>query len=186
MDQLSEKQIVATLLVAQDRLPNKQIADRCGISERTLDNWKTKPLFKRAVEDHLNAWMQQIHRKGIADRRRRIFQLNERWRKAQAIVQACAKDPEMRALPGGATGFIRKRIRAIPIGNQEFDQVTEFFFDAKLYQSLARIEEQAARELGQWDQKQERTIRRLSDLSREETDALLVDIHKTYGIPLPA
>jgi len=90
---LTGQQLEATLLVAQDKLTNKKIAEKLGIAERTLDYWKADPEFKRAVQDHLEAWMANLYAKGIADRRRRVFQLNDRWRRAQSIVQARARDP---------------------------------------------------------------------------------------------
>ena len=183
---MSEQKHLASLLVAQDKLTNKEIAEKVGIAPRTLDNWKCEPEFKEAVQAHLNAWMERIQNKGIADKRRRVFQLNERWRKAQAIVEACAKDPELRKLPGGKTGFVRKRVRAIPVGQGEYSEIEEFFFDAKLFMSLLRIEEQAARELGQWDEKKpDRKILRLSDLTPDEVQSLMADMEKRFGGILP-
>jgi len=63
--------------------------------------------------------------------------------------------------------------------------VPEGTFDAALFRELAAIEEQAARELGQWEQQQERKIRRLSDLTPDEVEAVMADIQKTYGIAAP-
>ena len=183
--ELSEQKIKAALLVAQGHLSNQQIAQRLEMGERTLDGWKKEPEFKRLVSDHLNAWLVEIHHKGIADRRRRIFQLNLRWRKAQAIAEARAKDPAIRRLPGGATGFIVRRLRSIRRGDGQFAVIEEGQFDSALFRDLLAIEQQAARELGQWDAAEQRTIRRLSDLSREEIEALILDLSKAHGIPGP-
>jgi hypothetical protein len=182
---LNEKKHLASLLVAQDRLSNKEMAAKLGVAVRTLDNWKTDPEFKAAVEAHLQAWMAKVQAKGIADRRRRIFQLNERWRKAQAIVEARAKDPGTARLPGGRTGFLVRHFRSLPKGDGERVIIEEAVFDAKLFIGLLKIEAQAARELGQWDEKPERVVRRLADLTREEIDSVLADWERSHTLAPP-
>lgn len=179
---MNEQKHLASILVAQDKLTNKEIAAKVGVAPRTLDNWKTDQEFKAAVQAHLDAVFAHVQHKGIADKRRRIYQLNERWRKAQAVVKARAKDPSLRNLPGGNTGFVTRRLRSLSKGFGERAIIEEAVFDSKLYMSILRIEEQAARELGQWDDKPDRIIRRLSDLTGDEVQALLSDIERTHGV----
>lgn len=64
---LTQTQIEAAAQVAADTLTNKQIADRLGISARTLDRWKHLPAFQRQVQALSEAFLQKMRRHYLAD-----------------------------------------------------------------------------------------------------------------------
>ena len=44
------------MMVAEDRYPDKKIAELVGISERTLENWKKAEKFKQRVAHLVNIY----------------------------------------------------------------------------------------------------------------------------------
>lgn len=162
---LSTRKLQAAELVAEDRLKNRDIAAKIGISLRTLDNWKADPEFQAEVDRILRRWEQHIFQKGIADRRRRLYRLNDRWRRLQAVIEkraaagrqlmkehlASLTDPEdskVPPYPGIDTGLI-------VLKPSKFGIVAEV--DTGLLSEIRAHEQQAAIELGQWKTKHEIT-----------------------------
>ena len=142
----------AAKLVAQGRLSDTKIASKVGISERTLYNWKNDPEFTALVETLLNVWHQHVMDTGIADARRRMFRLNDRWRRAQSVIEQRAKDENLKKVPGGNTGLMVRRVRAVA-GRP----VAEYVVDVGLMAEMDRMEELAAKQLGQFAVKHEHT-----------------------------
>ena len=85
---LSDSQIKATLDVARGKLSGDEIARKYKVSARTIDNWKSDSEFAAEVEAHLTRWYKHVATSGIADQRRRVFRLNQRWRQLQGIIDA--------------------------------------------------------------------------------------------------
>lgn len=141
-------QIEAVHLVARDKLTNAEIAARVGISTRTLLSWKSNPDFAAAVTEWRNAWRERVMTDGIADQQRRLFRLNDRWRRMQAVIEQRAQDPSMTA-PGCNTGLMVRTYKSIGSGLTA-EKVEEYEVDTGLLHELRAHEEQAAIELGQW------------------------------------
>lgn len=146
----SEKTYSAALLVAQDRLTNADIAQRVGIAPRTLDKWIANPAFKQEVQKHLDSWRQRIIEKGIANKDRRLSNLDDRWRRCQMVIEERSKAPEMQKVAGGRTGLIWRTEKSIGSGYTA-REVEEFEVDCGLLKEIRELEAQAAHELGQWE-----------------------------------
>ena len=56
----------AALLVADDCLPDREIAAAVGVCERTIRAWKKAPEFAARVEEHLTAYRAQLARESLA------------------------------------------------------------------------------------------------------------------------
>lgn len=144
----------AARLVADDLVTDDQIAAECGVSRQALANWKKAPEFQARVEEHLAATRAAILSAGIAERQNRIDAYNDRWNRMRQVIEERAADPVMQDVPGGRTGLLVHQTKAIGTGaNQTI--IDEYAFDAALVRELRAHEEQAAKELGQWIDKQE-------------------------------
>jgi hypothetical protein len=180
---LSEIQLQAADLVARDRLSLDRIARKVGVSLRTLNSWKAGVEFHSEVERLLSQWAEDIEKRGAADRRRRIFRKNDRWRRAQAFIEKRAalyrklvsqpipgpivlddgteipQSPTLgellRAVPGGETGMVAWKLKTIHVGEKDYEKVIEYEYDTGLESCLEALEESIAIELGQWKPKQE-------------------------------
>ncbi len=163
---MTGKKLQAIALVAADKLSNAQIAAKVGVSPRTLDNWKADPEFKAEVERLLNAWHQQVFEKGIADRRRRVYRQNDRWRRLQAVIEQRAKRGreliqqwEREVAAGEAKGESPDRIQPFPgietglivLKPTRYGTVAEV--DTGLLAEMRALEQHTAVELGQWKEK---------------------------------
>lgn len=156
---LTGRQYEAALEVAKDRLTNAQIAAKAGISLRCLDKWKADPEFQTAVQSFLNRWREDIEKRGIADRRRRLYRLNDRWRRMQAVIEARAKlfrqiAKAQKAKSGEVSGihpYAGGETGLIVIKPTKYGDVLEV--DTALLAEMRATEQQAAIELGQWKPK---------------------------------
>src|SRR5450756_2592328 len=66
------QRVEASVLVAEDRLTNEEIATRVGVSRQSLDKWKRHPEFQRRVESLVAAMAEAVRARGIASRERRV------------------------------------------------------------------------------------------------------------------
>jgi hypothetical protein len=76
LQKLTEKQLRATLMVAEDEKTDEAIAAEVGISRVTLHQWKKKPEFAAEVDAHVEAFKDRALSEGFADKRARIAALN--------------------------------------------------------------------------------------------------------------
>ena len=120
----------------------EEVAKRCGVTSRTIESWRANEEFANELAKQRNAWRDRAINDGIADQTRRLFRLNDRWRRMQAVIEQRAafwgtkeKDPETTLPPGALTGVLGSD------GN----------VDIRLLRELRAHEEQAARELHQWE-----------------------------------
>lgn len=154
-------------MVAADALPDEQIAARLDVSRQTLANWKKHPAFMDRVEEHLTAARAAIKALGIANRQNRVDALNDRWSKMQTVIAERAADESSGAYethedadgnkerivaPGWKTGLLVRTEKQIGAGERAV-HVVEFAVDTGLLRELRAHEEQAAKELGQWEDK---------------------------------
>lgn len=142
----------AAQLIADGQLSLGQIAEEVGVDRRTLWNWRQIPAFAARVEEHLDEFRDEVLRRGIAVRERRVKALNHRWNQMQALINARAE--AMADVPGGSTGLLAHDVKGIGKG-ADFERVDVYLFDAALLRELREHEKQAAQELGQWTEKHE-------------------------------
>jgi hypothetical protein len=150
----SEPKRTAARLLAEGNLTDTEIATLAGVCRKTLWTWKQVPEFEATIESHLEEFRQEVRRRGLACRERRIRALNERWNELQRIVQERAAAPAMADVPGGATGLLLHHVKSV--GSGEKARLVDFYeVDTGLLKELRELEKQAAQELGQWVEKQE-------------------------------
>lgn len=165
----------AALLVAEDRLTNEEIAARVGVTRQALDKWKRHPEFAARVESLVTAMAEAVEARGIANRKRRVAALNDRWRRMLRVIEDRAK--EMADVTAGETGLLTRQVKLVKVyvsvdeaGNgsggakrvsgalassRRVVEVAEFAVDVGLLRELREHEKQAAQELGQWDSKED-------------------------------
>lgn len=164
----TEKSEKAAILVAEDRLTNDAIAVAVGITDRTLTRWKTNKEFAARVEGHVADFAAAIRRRGIARLENRVDALNDRWNRMRRVIEARAEDGETDTVPGGSTGLIVRVEKSTRDGT-----IIEYSVDTGLLSELRAHEQQAAKELGQWEDRIRETVQdERPDLSRLTDDEL--------------
>lgn len=143
----------AAQLLADGRLTQQEIAGRIGVDRKTLWNWRQHPEFAARVEEHLAAFRDEVRRRGLAMRERRVGALNDRWNRMQRVLEARADDKELQEVPGGTTGLVVKDVKGVGKG-ENFQLIDIYRVDTALLKELREHEKQAAQELGQWVEKQ--------------------------------
>ena len=101
----------------------------------------------------------------ISERQNRIDALQDRWERLRAVITARAADPELRKVPGGETGLLTitkyKAETYFGTDPKTGEQVRmtrlvpEYAVDTGLLHETRAHEEQAARECGQWVERQD-------------------------------
>lgn len=151
----TKKHHEAALLLAEDELTDEQIADHVGIHRQTLANWKKDSGFAGLIGDQIGRLNAAMLRLPIAKKRERLKTLNTLHQKAMAVIEERAEDMQDEAT-GTATGLMVRQIKIVRSG----DDVTvqrEYVVDVALMREIRALEEQAAKELGQWVDKREVT-----------------------------
>jgi len=150
----------AAQLVAEDRLPDSEIAAAIPIGRGTLGRWKLEPDFQAMVTAHKTELRAGVVRRGIASKQERLDDLSELRRRAWQFAEAraqhereyMAKHPTATPLPGAETGLVIRRWKVA--GGVK---VEEYEFDTALTAELRAIGKQAAQELGDWTEKRDVT-----------------------------
>jgi hypothetical protein len=174
----TKKTCLAAQLVADGNLTDKKIALAVGVCVATLERWRRNVEFASRVSEIVEATRAAVLQDGIAVVANRVGRLNETWSRLWAVVEARAKEhrdnakareqsvktlkgttdpdrpvtgsPMASDLPalaaGGETGLLARQIKLASNGAM----VEEFVVDTGLLRELRAHEEQAAKELGQW------------------------------------
>ena len=140
----------AAQLVAEDEISDAAIARQCGITDRTLRNWKHYPGFAARVAEHIHELGAQLDRYAIARRDKRMAALNDRWEAAAELIDARAT--QYAKVPGGKTGLIVRQIKVTGAGEDRVT-ISEYAADTALMSEMRQMEKQAAQEAGQWSEK---------------------------------
>jgi hypothetical protein len=82
----------------------------------------------------------------ICDRNARVAALQDRWDRMRKVILERAEAPEYLAAPGGTTGLMARDFRGKNADREIFK------VDCGLLRELRAHEEQAAKELGQWQE----------------------------------
>lgn len=164
----------AAVLVAEDELSDERIAEECGVHRRTLARWKEHAEFRDRVGEHVEETRRAMARLAIAKRHKRVAVLDQLHEGLLRVVAeraaAHAEDAEQRATEdagtrflrsfigddgspaGGGTGLLVKQFKMVGSGPGA-KIVAEYGIDTGLIKSIQALEEQAAKELGQWEEK---------------------------------
>lgn len=139
----------AAILAAEDELSDIEIAQRCGITRRTLIRWKKQPAIQQKINEHLR--LIQLHSEVgmISERQNRVLHLEMKFQDLQGIIRARASSPEMRGVAGGSTGLMRRSIVAF---SQRHGRVAQYNYrlDTALLGAEMRLLKAAAKAVGQW------------------------------------
>jgi len=144
----------AAVLVADDTLSEEKIAAELGMTRRHLYRWRHHPVFIERVTQIAQGYVDALKDRGIAERQNRVDALNDRWRRLQTVIDERAED--MATVPGGSTGLLVRQTKTVGTGPQA-QIIDEYAVDTGLLRELRAHEEQAAKELGQWIEKQDTT-----------------------------
>lgn len=145
----------AALLLAEDELTDEEIAASCGVSRQTIANWKKDSGFAGLVGDQVGRLNAAMLRLPIAKKRERLKTLDKLHRKALGVIDARGDDMEGET-PGGETGLLVRQTKQIGSGRDAY-KIEEYAVDVPLMREIRALEEQAAKELGQWVDKREVT-----------------------------
>src|SRR5262245_43052138 len=103
----------AALDLAEDVLPDDEIAARAGVSERQLYRWKNEPAFRAKVEEHAARLEEAVLARGVALRRQRVAAYDRRWRGLHQVIAERAADPSRRDVPGGKAGLVVRAVKNV-------------------------------------------------------------------------
>jgi hypothetical protein len=158
----------AAVLVAEDELSDNEIAKTCGVAKNTLEVWKRHPEFNAQVGDHIGQIQASALKFPIAKKHNRIATLNLLWQKALNVIairaQRYAVDGDMQDaikaaqkifgnanVPEAMTGLLVKKETPTNAGMI----ATEWVTDVALMREIRSLQQDAAKELGQWSEKAE-------------------------------
>lgn len=144
---LTGPQLRAAVLSAEDELTDEQIAAACNVSRRTLARWRELPEFAAEVEAQKAAILAKALRLPVARKAHRLKVLNELHDKALAVIAARADEGLDAA--GSDTGLIVRDVKAVGAG-RDAEIVDVFAVDVALMREIRGIQEQAAKETGDW------------------------------------
>jgi hypothetical protein len=148
----NRKREYAAELLAESLLSYKEICAKVKCSTVALRNWRNTEEFKKRVDDLAAELRLEIRNKGIAILENRVMSYNDRWQRMQRVITERAADKQFQGVPGGETGLLCHKVKSI--GSGEFaTMVDEYEVDTGLLKEMREHEEQAAKELGQWQDK---------------------------------
>lgn len=148
----NKARIQAAQLVAEEELTREEIAQKVGVTRRTVYQWQQHPEFAARVQELLGELEDIAVRYAVGRRARRVRWLNDRVERLHAVIRERAADPTVQEVPGGATGLLVRDVKAIGGAAVEL-----FAVDTGLLRELREHERQAAQELGQWTEKNDLT-----------------------------
>jgi Helix-turn-helix of insertion element transposase len=141
----------AAILAAEDELSDTEIARLCGITRRTLIRWKKQPSVRQKKDEHLRLIQLHAEVEMISERQKRVSYLDIRHQELQSIIRVRSSSPEMRDVPGGRSGLMRRRKRYLSQRCRVcLGADYEYEVDIPLLRELRQLEMAAAKALGQW------------------------------------
>lgn len=153
---LTERQETAAGLIARGAKTDETVALETGVNPRTVRRWRGIEAFRARVQTLQGEIEAQVVSEGIALRTKRVAALNDRWERMQRVIDERAESPEFASVPGGSTGLMVHTYKMIGSGFTA-QAVDEYGVDTALLRELRAHEEQAAKEVGQWTEKQDVT-----------------------------
>lgn len=146
----------AAQMLAEEKLTVVQIAEKLGIGERTLYNWKADEDFAALIEKKVNAYANKVMRQGIARKANRIATLQELKEKTLQVIAERGESSQVALsgapIPGGSTGLVCRTVKSV-----NGRDVEEFTYDDAIVKTVLALHDQVAEELGQKISKIEHT-----------------------------
>jgi len=134
--------------LADGTIPDREIAQIAGVTQRQLDRWKKDPTFASLVQGLIGEASEAIRHEAVATKAGRIRVLADLHNKILQVIEArsYAQESERQWAPGEHTGLIATKET---IGLESISR--EAAVDVATLKELRSIQEQIAKELGQWD-----------------------------------
>ncbi len=162
----TKKRHQAALLVAEDDLSDMDIAEAVGIGRTTLSRWKTDPEFNALVGDQVGQLNGAMLKLTIAKKRKRLEVLDALHDRANQVIAHRAERHATELEDGetpvsatkrifgdvtpaeAATGLLVKQETV----NNSGMKTVNWSVDTGLMKEIRALQEQAAKELGQWEE----------------------------------
>ena len=143
-------------LVAEDILPDREIAKKGGINPSSLYIWRTKPEFMARVDQLVSEYRKRVRSTSIAVVENRIARMVRKLDQIDKVEAERARvyggERFKDAVPGGGTGIVViRRYRQVTdptTGRKQNLPITAV--DTDVVNTEMAILKQAAQDLGQW------------------------------------
>jgi len=126
------------------------------------------------IDELQNQVVAQVVKQEITERNARVSALQDRWQRMRRIIDERAAEPIMATVAGGRTGLLAHTKKAI--GAEVYDL---FEIDVAMLREMRGIEQQAAQEMGQWQERSQVAQvwdGRLESLTPQQRDQVLKDL----------
>ena len=182
-----ELQESAAILAAEDDLSDNEIAQHCGITRRTLMRWEKQSAIQQKIDEHLRLSKQNFERQMIVERQMRIADMAVMLQKLKDIIWERAKTPEMRGVPGGSTGLMRRRKVSF---RKPHGPLFDYELDTGLLRESRRLLVAVAKALGQWQRPKYQPIAGPTSISvpsgKQHRAALLIADGTSWDLEIAA
>jgi AcrR family transcriptional regulator len=160
----TRKRELAAKLVAEDALPDREIAAKAGVSQATIYFWRTKPEFMARVDELVEVARKAFRKSTFASAEycaqqiKRDFELLRQVEADRARVYGAEQFKN--AIPGGDTGkVVITRYRKLTVvdgaGRKVEQNVPIVAVDTQTELVKLAMLKQAQQHLGQWQEKTE-------------------------------
>jgi uncharacterized protein YjcR len=168
-DRLKIAQMVA------ESVPYSEIAEKTGVSLRSVKRWATRPEFKARVQEIIEETKAALLAEGVRIRENRLRNLQSRIDKMHALMDARGVEmAETKEVAGGETGLLVRDYKG-----KDADQKV-YRFDAALVKELREHEKQAAVEVGDWSEKLKLDVD-LANLTDDQLSELIASLAGRKG-----
>jgi len=164
----------AAQLLAEDRLTDREIAAKVGITERQLNRWKNLPDFAARIDEIRAETAARLKAQGIRLKETRLTKLNNLIERLDVVIDARAAD--LAGITGGESGLLVRTVKMIGSGH-DAERIEEYAVDTRLLKEYREIMRHAAVEKGEWTEKFEHSGGDGQPLFAEIADVL----NKIYG-----
>lgn len=130
-----------------------EVAEKYGMSVMSVQRHITGHLPKaltRAAERATVKAEDRLYQYDIARKESRVAALNDLHDRLRSVIQERGEDPSVSAVPGGSSGLLVKTFKRLGQG-PDAETVEEYRVDVATVAEARHLQEQAARELGQWE-----------------------------------
>jgi len=137
-------------------LPAGRAYEKAGYGKKGADQNAARLIRKDKIAARIKELQARIAeslvKQSIAVKEARIAALNDRWERMQRVIEERAQDASMLRVAGGQTGLLAHDRKSV--GSGPMSEVIDVFeVDTGLLRELREHEVQAAKELGQWEEK---------------------------------
>ena len=114
----TKKRELAARLLAEDELSNKQIAEACGVTVRSIQFWQQHPEFRAKQIEHVKEFREKVLNRRYSLREKRIELREELIDSLLTIKNERAAQPAMANVPGGKSGLIQVTLKSMGVGDK--------------------------------------------------------------------